>query len=73
VADPDRVGESGGDLVVVEALLAGERAHVRPQLGYSLPRNRSAAAAVGRADGLLQGEAFAEGADVHGEMVSGEW
>src|SRR6185312_8397446 len=72
VADRDPVGEAAGDLIVPETLVAGDGAHVRPQLGHCLPGERCTAAAVGRADGLLQGEAVAEGGDVHGEMVSGE-
>ena len=73
VAEPYGVGQTGGDPVVAETLIARKGADVGPLLDDRLPGDSCAAAAVGGADGLLQGETVAEGGDFHGEMVSGEW
>ena len=63
VADPDLVRDAGGDGVVAQALVAGDRDARRPQLGDRLPGDDGAAAAVGGAARRLQREALAQGAD----------
>jgi len=66
MANPHLVREAAGELVVGQALVAGDGTHVRPHVGDGFPGDGGAASVVGRADGLLERKALVHGADVHG-------